>query len=201
MNSLEQWFEGFTALKTVNLVNLKTSEVKNFDKMFYNCSSLSTLIIDGTFTVTEDASTTDMFPMYSSSMFYGTLSVRGSTSPNINKNIFANVISNGRLETEEKFEIDGIGSDVDGATYLITYKGGMFNSYNDYHPIVIGQYGHVFTWSPLMAAVGQTVTISLAEDYQGYTPKATYEANQEITRLTVTETNDGCMAAARVLPL
>lgn len=193
MYSLEQWFEGFTALETVNLVNLKTSEVTNFDRMFYNCSKLSTLIIDGTFTVTSTASIENMF--YNAD-HASTLMIQGSTSPSIAQNIFSYqagsgtfyVFNNARLETENKFELSGIGWNEE--FNLIEYKGGLFDTYNDYHRIEYTGWGFQVDYSPKFAVSGTTITMTCQTP--GFAPKVTYLNNQdESVRLTLTETEDG----------
>lgn len=193
MYSLEQWFEGFTALETVNLVNLKTSEVINFDRMFYNCRSLNTLIIDGSFTVTSTASIENMF--YNAD--HATrLMIQGTTSPSIAQDIFSYqsgsgtfyVFNNARLETENKFELSGIGWNEE--FNYIEYKGGLFDTYNDYHCIKYTGWGFQVEWNPKYATSGTPITLTCSTP--GFTPKVTYSNDQDVSvRLTVTETEDG----------
>ena len=193
MYNLEQWFEGFTALETVNLVNLKTSEVTNFNRMFYNCSNLKTLIIDGTFIVTSTASIENMFYNVDHA---STLRVQGSTSPSIAQDIFSYQVGSGtfyvfnsaRLETENKFELSGIGWNEE--FNLIEYKGGLFDTYNDYHRIEYTGWGFQVEWNPKYAIPGTLITLTCSTP--GFTPKVTYFNDQDVSvRLTVTETEDG----------
>lgn len=193
MYSLEQWFEGFTALETVNLVNLKTSEVTDFDRMFYDCSSLKTLIIDGSFTVTSTASIENMF--YNAD-HATTLMIQGTTSPSIAQDIFSYqsgsgtfyVFNNARLETENKFELSGIGWNEE--FNYIEYKGGLFDTYNDYHRIEYTGWGFQVEWNPKYATPGTLITLTCSTP--GFTPKVTYFNDQDVSvRLTVTETEDG----------
>lgn len=191
--SLAQWFNGFTALETANLVNLNTSQVTDFSRMFYNCSELKTLIIDGTFTVTSTASIENMFYNVDHAT---TLIVQGSTSPSIEQDIFSYqagsgtfyVFNSARLETQNKFELSGIGWNED--FNLIEYKGGLFDTYNDYHRVEYTGWGFQVEYSPKYAVSGATITMTCQTP--GFAPKVTYFINQdESVRLKVTETEDG----------
>jgi surface protein len=194
--SCANWFSGFTALTTADLANLNTSKVTDFSYMFSGSNNLKTLIIDGGFTVTKDAVITNMFNDTYSHVQLDKLIVMGSTSPTINQDIFEDegfyIINGGRLETENKFELSDVGwNEVYG---LIEYKGGLFDTYNDYHRMEYTMQGFVFECNPKMAVPGTVVKLSRPTDqnYASLTPKASY-FNDEGTsvRLTLTETEDG----------
>ncbi|MBR4829209.1 MAG: glycoside hydrolase family 11 protein, partial [Muribaculaceae bacterium] len=133
--SCSAWFEGCSNLTTIDgLENLNTSETINMRRMFYGCSSLTSLSIGIGFTVNvsyEDNSenyqgpitdTTDMFTGCTG-LANGTLKVMSTTAPSIAQNIFG-VFTNGKLITNLTKEQLGITD----ASSPYTWKGGQFTS-------------------------------------------------------------------------
>lgn len=60
-DSMQSMFEGCRSLKTLDLISFGTKWWTNTSKMFANCSSLSTIYVNESFSLRSDADTTDMF--------------------------------------------------------------------------------------------------------------------------------------------
>ena len=83
--------------------------------MFEGCSSLTSLAIGSGFTVGSGTTTTDMFSGCTN-LATGTLKVIGTTAPNIQKDIFSGVYTEGTLNTDKALTISS------------PWKGGVFTT-------------------------------------------------------------------------
>ena len=193
VTSCANWFSGFTALTTADLANLNTSNVTDFSNMFSGCNNLETLIISKNFTVTSTATITNMFYNVSAT----TLSVQGDTSPSIAQDIFSYQVGSGtfyvfnnpaRLETDNKFELDDV--EINDEYNLIEYKGGLFDTYNDYHRIEYTGWGFQINYTPKIATSGTTVTLTCSNP--SFAPAVSYFDDQgTAVKLTLTEIEGG----------
>ena len=133
VGNMRDMFSYCTKLESLDLSGFDTSLSNDNDylnSVFNNCSSLASLIIGSGFTIGSTTKTTDMFSGCTA-LANDTLTVKGTTAPTINKDIFS-VFTYGTLFTDLTTSNLGVteNSTGDDAGYF-TWKGGTFLAHNN----------------------------------------------------------------------